>query len=77
MLKEEGRALFCCPKWKWNFGTFLRFKNGLVFALPIKLNQISLFFADWLDNFLSYSIPVYTDLILRWVFITRNKKIEI
>ena len=25
---------------------FLRFKNGLVFVLPIKLMQISLFFAD-------------------------------
>jgi hypothetical protein len=46
MLKEEGRALFLLPKVKVEFRTFLRFKNGLVFALPIKLNQISLFFAD-------------------------------
>jgi hypothetical protein len=45
MLKEKGGHFFCCPK---NFGTFFRFKNGLVFVLTIILMQISLFFADWL-----------------------------
>ena len=29
-------------------GTLFRFKNGVVFVLPIKLMQISMFFADWL-----------------------------
>jgi hypothetical protein len=46
MLKEVGRAHFLLPKVKVEFRQLSSFKNGLVFALPIKLNQISLFFAD-------------------------------
>jgi hypothetical protein len=45
-VKREGRTLFLLPK--VNFGTFFRFKNGLVFVLTIIVMQISLFFADWL-----------------------------
>jgi hypothetical protein len=45
--KKEGHFLGG-QKWKKSFGTFFRFKNGLVFVLPIKLMQISMFFADWL-----------------------------
>jgi hypothetical protein len=50
VLKEEGRTLFLLPKEKIEFRHLFRFKNGLVFVLPIKLMQISLFFADWLVN---------------------------
>jgi hypothetical protein len=35
MLKEKGEHFFRFPKWKLNFGTFFRFKNGLVFVLTI------------------------------------------
>ena len=46
VLKEEGRTLFLLPKVKVEFRHLFRFKNGLVFVLPIQLMQISLFFAD-------------------------------
>ena len=46
---EEGRTdTFWGAKSESSFGPFFRFKNCLVFVLPIKLMQISMFFADWL-----------------------------
>jgi hypothetical protein len=43
---EEGMTLFGGPKVKVELRHLFRFKNGLFFVLPIKLMQISMFFAD-------------------------------
>jgi hypothetical protein len=89
VLQEERRTLFLLPKVKVEFRHLSslqkRFSlcsshkikaNIVVFCwLPdLQWNNTCFYIPSGLDNFLSYSIPVYTDLILRWVFIGRNKK---
>ena len=48
VLKRRREDIFWGAKSESSFCTLFRFKNGLVFVLPIKLMQISMFFADWL-----------------------------
>ena len=48
VLKRRREDTFWGAKSESSSCTLFRFKNGLVFVLPIKLMQISMFFVDWL-----------------------------
>ena len=87
VLKEEGGHPFLLPNVKVEFRHLFSLQKRFSLCSSHKINANIVVFCwltglQWnntrfkipsgLDNFLSYSIPVYTDLILRWVFIGRR-----